>query len=234
MDRSVKLTLAASVVLGGAMVSLLFRREPPRAVVHPSEGGGLVLRERIAPQSSIVAPLIQPNRPLQGQIAPPHGNDPTKRVGAGPLSSIHHPVQADRPATVLTPAEPLEVPRLPKSFPTSSPRLATRWGTSLLLGVPDDSPKTIRHRITDGDTLPSLAERYLGSADRHREIYEANRDLLKSPDLLPIGIEVKIPIQPPPPTSPASGVAPLVAQPIAVPTEAAGHVPTAASNVSER
>jgi len=49
------------------------------------------------------------------------------------------------------------------------------------------------HKVVDGDTLEVLAERYLGSPDRCLEIYEANRDVLPSPQLLPIGAELKIP-----------------------------------------
>jgi nucleoid-associated protein YgaU len=51
----------------------------------------------------------------------------------------------------------------------------------------------VRHRIVDGDTLPQLAQRYLGSAERQGEIFEANRGVLSSPDLLPIGAMLKIP-----------------------------------------
>ena len=49
------------------------------------------------------------------------------------------------------------------------------------------------HRIVDGDTLSGLAHRYLGSSGRFREIFDANRDRLQSPDLLPIGVELRIP-----------------------------------------
>ena len=49
------------------------------------------------------------------------------------------------------------------------------------------------HKIVDGDTLADLAERYLGDADRYLEIYEANRDLLPSPGVLPIGVEIRLP-----------------------------------------
>lgn len=51
----------------------------------------------------------------------------------------------------------------------------------------------IRHRIVDGDTLSGLAQRYLGSSKRFTEIFEANRDQLPSPDLLPIGVVLRIP-----------------------------------------
>jgi LysM repeat protein len=52
---------------------------------------------------------------------------------------------------------------------------------------------TRTHKIVNGDSLPALAQRYLGSEDRAGEIFEANRDLLSSPDALPIGIELRIP-----------------------------------------
>lgn len=55
---------------------------------------------------------------------------------------------------------------------------------------------TLTHRIADGDTLSGLAERYLGSSQRFAEIFDANRDHLASPDLLPIGVELRIPARP--------------------------------------
>jgi hypothetical protein len=57
----------------------------------------------------------------------------------------------------------------------------------------------LEHKIADGDTLSNLAERYLGRADRYLEIYELNRPVLASPDLLPIGVTLKIPGQAPAP-----------------------------------
>ncbi len=54
-------------------------------------------------------------------------------------------------------------------------------------------PTALEHRIADGDTLSKLAERYLGRGDRYLEIYDLNREVLASPDLLPIGVVLKIP-----------------------------------------
>ncbi|EAQ81256.1 hypothetical protein DSM3645_22731 [Blastopirellula marina DSM 3645] len=50
-----------------------------------------------------------------------------------------------------------------------------------------------RHRLVDGDTLPKLAERYLGRADLDWAIFEANRDVLSDPQLLPLKVEIDIP-----------------------------------------
>ncbi len=49
------------------------------------------------------------------------------------------------------------------------------------------------HTVVDGDTLPQLAQQYLGRADRYMEIFDYNRDVLQSPDVLPIGAELRIP-----------------------------------------
>lgn len=50
-----------------------------------------------------------------------------------------------------------------------------------------------QHRIIDGDDLKNLAMKYLSDPQRHMEIFEANRDKLTSPDLLPIGETLVIP-----------------------------------------
>jgi nucleoid-associated protein YgaU len=63
----------------------------------------------------------------------------------------------------------------------------------MLPGAAPADQATHTHKIVDGDTLPALAERYLGAASRAREIFDANRDLLLDPELLPIGVELKIP-----------------------------------------
>jgi hypothetical protein len=55
-----------------------------------------------------------------------------------------------------------------------------------------DSPSIVRHRVVDGDSLETLAERYLGTAQRADQIYQANRVRLAAPDLLPIGTELTI------------------------------------------
>jgi len=44
------------------------------------------------------------------------------------------------------------------------------------------------HDVRDGDTLPSLAARYLGDASLWPILYEINRDRIPSPDLLPLGL----------------------------------------------
>jgi hypothetical protein len=57
--------------------------------------------------------------------------------------------------------------------------------------APADALRT--HIVIDGDTLTRLAERYLDDAGRATEIYRLNREVLANPELLPIGVELRIP-----------------------------------------
>jgi phage tail protein X len=50
-----------------------------------------------------------------------------------------------------------------------------------------------RHQISDGDTLERIALRYFGDREQWRAIFEANRNVLSTPDILPIGQEITIP-----------------------------------------
>jgi len=49
------------------------------------------------------------------------------------------------------------------------------------------------HRIVNGDSLPLLAGRYYGNPRLFLVLFEANRDVLASPDVLPIGVELRLP-----------------------------------------
>lgn len=50
-----------------------------------------------------------------------------------------------------------------------------------------------RHRVVEGDTLWSIAERYLGDGSRWREVLEANRERIVDPGDLPVGIWLVLP-----------------------------------------
>lgn len=50
-----------------------------------------------------------------------------------------------------------------------------------------------RYTVKKGDTLSKIAERVLGKANRYREIFESNKDILKNPDLIHPGQVLVIP-----------------------------------------
>ncbi|HEX5472786.1 MAG TPA: LysM domain-containing protein [Lacipirellulaceae bacterium] len=92
-------------------------------------------------------------------------------------------------ANATPPPPPVAIPASYHAAATSSPSnqiAPPSWPTQ-----EDREPCT--HVIVDGDSLERIAARYLSDPSRSREIYELNRDVLSSPDLLPIGAELKIP-----------------------------------------
>ena len=174
MDRGVKVALASCVLLGGVVVALVFRQQSPRAG-PPASGPSdqLVLRQRMGPQTARQADPVRA----------PDGVDPS--TASGTATTILTPLDGGQPPPVLAP-----------DYPHTETAIPSRWGTSVGIRLPEalhaDPPVQI-HKIVDGDTLGLLAEHYLGSADRWMEIYEANPDVLPSPDLLPIGARLRIP-----------------------------------------
>ena len=47
--------------------------------------------------------------------------------------------------------------------------------------------------VVKGDSLSKIAKREYGDANKWRTIYEANKDLIKDPDLIYPGQELKVP-----------------------------------------
>lgn len=50
-----------------------------------------------------------------------------------------------------------------------------------------------RHRVVEGDTLENIAIEHFHDSTMAKRIFEANRDRLTQPDLLPLGIYLRIP-----------------------------------------
>lgn len=58
----------------------------------------------------------------------------------------------------------------------------------------EQEPQYITHKVKRGETLGKIAKQYLGKANLHPEIYQANRDDLRNPNDLRIGMILKIPL----------------------------------------
>lgn len=50
-----------------------------------------------------------------------------------------------------------------------------------------------RHTVKSGETLGKIAKHYYGNAMKYKEIFEANKDILKNPDLIYPDQELIIP-----------------------------------------
>src|SRR5690606_24850622 len=122
------------------------------------------LSQQNAPHSTFTP---QPTAGPWATAAPPSNN--STAMAQQPWSSFPTGNQAAEPAAAEWDPQPWEAQRPVENG-------GYRW-----------------HVVSDGDSLPRLAERYLRDATRSRELYELNRNLLSSPDLLPIGVELRIP-----------------------------------------
>jgi nucleoid-associated protein YgaU len=49
------------------------------------------------------------------------------------------------------------------------------------------------YRVQSGDTLGKIAAKLYGDGSRWPEIFEANKDQIKNPDLIDVGMELRIP-----------------------------------------
>lgn len=124
----------------------------------------------------------------------------------GPLKV--QPLRVPTAATGVSPGTVCDAPDMPPSYqrtfspvgalldPLDEPSdsaVASRDEPLLLNTKTDSNARALTHKIADGDTLAALAKRYLGDAERWRELFERNREVLKDPDLLPIGRVIKVP-----------------------------------------
>jgi nucleoid-associated protein YgaU len=175
-DPAVKAALGLCVLLAGVCAAMLFRRDQPLPAAPEASGmEKLLLRFRAEARAECERALDA------GRPAAPANNPPPASM-------------APRPATVVTASERREPPpSLSPAYPARNAPAGQRWGTSKDVMMPVTAPAVRIHKVVDGDTLPALAEHYLGSAAGADEIYQANRDKLNDPRLLPIGVELKLP-----------------------------------------
>ncbi len=175
-----KLFVVAVVVVIGVAAALAFRKSPTPESETPA----------VATSNSAarVEPALPADKPapvshLTGRIDPP---EQARDVRSQPSASYN-----DRPGFGLSTMPPAGAGY--SSLPAAGGAASNSISSSASAAPGEGFSELRRHKIADGDTLSGLAVRYLGSADRYREIYELNRETLANPDLLPIGTELKIP-----------------------------------------
>ena len=208
--RGPKIALAATILGVGFATALLFRKGDDDKAGAPTEAGeSLVLRQspKEAPQEAsttrlwsghIEGPQSEQQRDEQVAKAPAPDLKSSPPVAGWPPTSAAPSAGASGAGSTAPSNSVASAPRTaapPPPAPWASPQPSRAFRPSFEAkpqAAPSRSePRT--HTITDGDTLASIAARYLGRADRLREIYEANKEILVSPDLLPIGTKIRIP-----------------------------------------
>jgi nucleoid-associated protein YgaU len=62
------------------------------------------------------------------------------------------------------------------------------------LTAPAQTGKVEYYEIQKGDTLSAIAKKFLGDASAYPKIFEANREVIKDPDLIYPGQKIRIPL----------------------------------------
>lgn len=214
MQRDMKVGMAVGVALIGIVGALFFRREPEgkdRDTPPPmkdtreidrliGEKGKTPYMEGVEDFPDRVAPVPPPQSPstrtklkADTDDAPSFltSDEPRNRERlsrkAGPAPVPVQPLNDDALASdAAYPHNRDWEPAGPSVKKGAEPQRASPAGTG-------SNPPPRTHVIQSGETLSGLAARYLGSSARYREIYEANRNVLRSPDDLRDGVTIVIP-----------------------------------------
>lgn len=143
------------------------------APAGPDSAGGLQLDRHPPPPP---APL-PPAPPEMGQTNPALGAAyrSTLRVPPPDLLDAEAPPPAVAWAATTAPAATASAPAPPAAIPT------------------DDVAVPATYRVRDGDDLAGIAGRFYGHPSAASAVWAANRDAIEHPDLLPIGVELRLP-----------------------------------------
>jgi nucleoid-associated protein YgaU len=184
--RVVQFLTFLGILAAGACAAWPFRRSEPRFV-----------------QLQAATPLLEltlQRTEVPADIELAHAVSPAVGLEAAAASFTTMSYRAEKQERVvdlenLAPPPDLPLAFQPRNDPASiSPPSGT--GPSRAAWPPRPlapAPRVRTYRLRDGDTLEYLAERFLGSRGRAVEIFEANRDVLAQPDLLPVGRTLTIP-----------------------------------------
>ncbi len=186
MSHTKRLVLGLGVMGLCLVAALPFRHTSPPAttLVADAADNQLSLGEGV----SLQMPGQTMTVPLPTQPRPPFPAEAEQPAEPPPMAELS--VQEDVSALTKPPA--LADQYRPLFKPVAS---TDNSGRVLPLGPQPTLPaKPLkRHTIHDGDTLESLAVRYLGDSQRAAEILQLNRNVLSDPELLPIGMTIVIP-----------------------------------------
>jgi nucleoid-associated protein YgaU len=193
MRRPRRLAIALALLAGATGVALL-PRKPVDTAAPPTS-----IRAPKSPKNLGPLPLALPEEPparacLTG-IQPADNED---EASVGRVTVGGDSPHTGQFAGLATPSNDSWRPsaRPASSQPAGFEGRAARQVDAAAPTKPKRQQTVILHRVADGDTLSSLAHRYGGAGVRSADLFEANRDQLQSPELLPIGAVLRIPIDP--------------------------------------
>ncbi len=139
--------------------------------------------------SDVVDRLQKENDALKSELAALRANRPAP--AGGTAETNQPPVARTEPDTAADPAQPL-ITRAPLNLerPAVAPAHTPAAHSGMTL-APTATGHT--HTVSTGDTLMKISQQYYGTRSKWRDIYAANRNVMKSENDLKIGMQLKIP-----------------------------------------
>ena len=112
-------------------------------------------------------------------VLPPEKTEPTV--------IIQPPTDTTEQRDMLAPLEPEPCVALPTTVvvPPAEPQPEPQ--------VEPEESKTVYHTVAKGDSLFKISELYYGQGRHWKVIYNANKAIIKNPDVLPLGLKLRIP-----------------------------------------
>ena len=142
--------------------------------------------------SDVVARLQKENDDLKAELAAVRANRPAP---ASLPADTNPPSQPARPVPVIDTAADTPQPVITRAPMTpvrpAAAQARAPAGHSVVTAAPLSTGHM--HTVTKGDTLMSISQRYYGTRSKWRDIYAANRDVMKAENDLKIGMQLKIP-----------------------------------------
>lgn len=200
MTRKRKILTAGLILALGCALAWPFRKsagEPagfstPRenqAETPRASNGDPIASLPAAPVSEIP---VAPDQVVARMASTNEATETPRSNGLESFDLANHPALAQRESETAE----LTTPTPPEATDSTTRPAYTVAQSPAPRGSQNAWPAELIHVVVNGDTLEKLAERYLHDSGRSLEIFDLNRDQLSNPHLLPIGVELRVPVDP--------------------------------------
>ena len=196
MEQDTRIGLAMGILLVGVVGALFFRNEQTEPESVPKMVDAESLDARIAERP--IAPYTTPKSKI------PPARPEVIAHNKGKAWQVPEFLKNDRNATAPGSSSPPPAPlRRPEPI-TQQPASPEHQAVAALQPTPAPDPiqtpvtkapetEVAEYKVQDGDTLSGIAEKFLGASSRYMEIYELNKDRLRTPHDLRIGKAIRVP-----------------------------------------
>lgn len=206
MRHDAKLGLALGMLVIGFAVAFCFPRQPERVAWQKSE-----IPAPIIDASLDFLPIrAYQTRPIHAGNADPGAASTNEATAENMLAGSSSSVPVATPVTIggvpidssriaqtsaaPTPITPIVLPSVqPLANVSAGEAQSGKTVPAAVTKKTPAPPSPEPYLVKPGDTLSGIAARCLGSSVRYQELFEANRDVLSSPNDLKIGMQLRIP-----------------------------------------